>query len=77
MPTNCGTPATPTHAFLHDEKFDLSAIFGALRTDAFYIGADSQPETALSTLAEAVAIRAGRDRGRLQTAKGRIHVGVE
>lgn len=41
------------------------------------IGADSQPETALSILAEALAIRAGRDGGRLQGSKGRIHVGVE
>ena len=98
----------------HDEKFDLPAILGALRTDAFYIGAlgsrknqekrrarlleagvaeeqlarisgpcgldigaDSQPETAMSILAEALAVRAGRDGGRLQVARGRIHVGVE
>lgn len=98
----------------HDEKFDLPAILGALKTDCFYIGAlgsrknqekrkarlleaavpeeqlariagpcgldigaDSQPETALSILAEALAFRAGRDGGHLQTAKGRIHVGAE
>ena len=98
----------------HDEKFDLPAILGALRTDAFYIGAlgsrknqeqrrvrlleagvaeeqlarisgpcgldigaHSQPETALSILAEALARRAGRDGGRLEAARGRIHVGAE
>ena len=52
----------------------LSRICGPCGLD---LGADSQPETALSILAEAVAIRAGRDGGRLQGSKGRIHVGVE
>ena len=37
------------------------------------IGADSQPETALSILTEIVAVRAGRDGGRLASAKQRIH----
>jgi xanthine dehydrogenase accessory factor len=41
------------------------------------IGADTQPETALSILGEILALRAGRDGGRLQTAKQRIHVEVE
>jgi xanthine dehydrogenase accessory factor len=41
------------------------------------IGADSQPETALSILAEIVAVRAGRDGGRLKTAKQRIHASVD
>jgi xanthine dehydrogenase accessory factor len=41
------------------------------------IGADSQPETALSMLAEIVAVRAGRDGGRLKTAKQRIHASVD
>jgi xanthine dehydrogenase accessory factor len=41
------------------------------------IGADSQPETALSMLAEIVAVRAGREGGRLKTAKKRIHVEVD
>ena len=41
------------------------------------LGADSQPETALSMLAEIVAVRAGREGGRLKTAKQRIHAGVD
>jgi xanthine dehydrogenase accessory factor len=41
------------------------------------IGADSQPETALSMLGEVVAVRAGRDGGRLKTAKQRIHASVD
>jgi xanthine dehydrogenase accessory factor len=41
------------------------------------IGADSQPETALSMLAEIVAVRTGREGGRLKTAKQRIHASVD
>jgi xanthine dehydrogenase accessory factor len=41
------------------------------------VGADSQPETALSILAEIVAVRAGRDGGRLKAAKKRIHAEVD
>jgi xanthine dehydrogenase accessory factor len=41
------------------------------------IGADSQPETALSMLGEIVAVRAGRDGGRLKSAKKRIHASVD
>jgi xanthine dehydrogenase accessory factor len=41
------------------------------------LGADSQPETALSILAEILAVRAGRDGGRLKTAKQRIHAAVD
>jgi xanthine dehydrogenase accessory factor len=37
------------------------------------LGADSQPETALSILAEIVALRAGRSGGRLRDSKRRIH----
>jgi len=37
------------------------------------IGAESQPETALSILAEALAVRMGRDGGRLKESKKRIH----
>jgi xanthine dehydrogenase accessory factor len=49
----------------------LARISGPCGLD---IGAESQPETALSIVAEILAKRAGRDGGRLQTAKGRIHV---
>ena len=41
------------------------------------IGADSQEETALSILAEILAVRAGRAGGPLKSAKKRIHVEVE
>jgi xanthine dehydrogenase accessory factor len=37
------------------------------------IGADSQPETALSILAEVLAVRMGRDGGKLRESKKRIH----
>ena len=37
------------------------------------IGAESQPETALSILAEVLAVRMGRDGGRLQKSTQRIH----
>ncbi len=40
------------------------------------IGAITPAETAVSILAEILALRAGRDGGRLQTAKGRIHAEV-
>jgi len=97
----------------HDDKFDLPALTGALRTQAFYIGAlgsrrnqerrrarlleegvseddleriagpcgldigaQTPAETALSILAEILAVRAGRDGGRLQVAAGRIHAEV-
>jgi xanthine dehydrogenase accessory factor len=98
----------------HDDKFDEPALVGALRTEAFYIGAlgsrrnqerrkerlleagvaetdierimgpcgldvgaDTQEETALSILAEILAVRAQRDGGFLKDAKQRIHVEVE
>jgi xanthine dehydrogenase accessory factor len=41
------------------------------------IGADSQAETALSILAEILAVRARREGGPLKTAKQRIHAEVE
>ena len=98
----------------HDDKFDEPALIGALRTEAFYIGAlgsrrnqerrrerlleagvaeddiarimgpcgldvgaDTQEETALSILAEIVAVRAQREGGFLKDAKKPIHVEVE
>jgi xanthine dehydrogenase accessory factor len=41
------------------------------------LGADSQEETALSILAEILAVRAGRQGGPLKTAKQRIHAAVD
>jgi xanthine dehydrogenase accessory factor len=52
----------------------LARISGPCGLD---LGADSQPETAISILAEALAVRAGRDGGKLEQARGRIHAGAE
>ena len=41
------------------------------------VGADTQAETALSILAEILAVRAGRDGGSLKSAKKRIHAEVD
>jgi xanthine dehydrogenase accessory factor len=49
---------------------DLDRISGPAGLD---IGADSPAETALSMLAEAFAVRAGRDGGRLKDSRRRIH----
>jgi xanthine dehydrogenase accessory factor len=40
------------------------------------LGAESQPETAVSILAEIIAVRNARDGGKLQQSKQRIHVEV-
>jgi xanthine dehydrogenase accessory factor len=48
----------------------LDRIHGPCGLD---IGAESQPETALSMLAEVLAVRTGRDGGQLQKSKQRIH----
>ena len=50
---------------------DLDRIAGPCGLD---VGADSPAETALSILAEILAVRAGRPGGPLRTAKTRIHV---
>ena len=97
----------------HENRFDIPALIGALRSDAFYvgalgarrnqerrrarlleeglseneieriagptgldIGAESPAETAISILGEILAVRAGREGGRLKTSKGRIHAEV-
>jgi xanthine dehydrogenase accessory factor len=56
------------------EEEALDRIMGPCGLD---IGADSQEETALSMLAEVLAVRAQREGGFLKTAKQRIHVEVE
>jgi xanthine dehydrogenase accessory factor len=53
---------------------DLDRIAGPCGLD---LGAESQPETALSILAEIVATRNSREGGRLKAAKTRIHVPEE
>jgi xanthine dehydrogenase accessory factor len=52
---------------------DLARISGPCGLD---VGAESQAETALAILAEALAVRAGRDGGPLRLAKQRIHAEV-
>jgi xanthine dehydrogenase accessory factor len=52
---------------------ELERISGPAGLD---VGAESPAETALSMLAEALAVRAGRDGGRLKDASHRIHAGT-
>jgi xanthine dehydrogenase accessory factor len=105
--------ATAIVVLTHDDKFDVPMLSGALRTDAFYvgalgsrrnqerrrerlleagvdeasldrisgpagldIGAHTPAETAISMLAEMMAVRVGRDGGRLRESSGRIHAEV-
>jgi xanthine dehydrogenase accessory factor len=53
------------------DEGDLDRLSGPSGLD---LGASTPPETALSILAEAVAVRAGRTGGRLGESSGRIHV---
>jgi xanthine dehydrogenase accessory factor len=55
------------------EEADLERISGPCGLD---LGAESQPETAISILAEIIAVRNNRDGGKLQQSKQRIHVEV-
>jgi xanthine dehydrogenase accessory factor len=55
------------------DESELERIAGPCGLD---IGAESQPETAMSILAEIVAVRNGREGGKLQQSKQRIHVEV-
>jgi len=55
------------------EESELERISGPCGLD---LGAESQPETAVSILAEIIAVRNDRDGGKLQQSKRRIHVEV-
>ena len=55
------------------DEAELERISGPCGLD---LGAESQPETAVSILAEIIAVRNGRDGGKLQQSKQRIHVEV-
>jgi xanthine dehydrogenase accessory factor len=105
--------STAVVVLTHENRFDIPALIGALRSEAFYvgalgarrnqerrrarlleeglsedeidriagptgldIGAESPAETAISILGEILAVRAGRDGGRLKASKGRIHAEV-
>jgi xanthine dehydrogenase accessory factor len=98
----------------HEERFDVPALVGALRSSAFYVGAigsrrtqesrrerlieegltdddlarisgptgldlgaETPAETAVSIIAEILAVRAGRSGGRLRDASGRIHAELQ
>jgi xanthine dehydrogenase accessory factor len=55
------------------DESELERISGPCGLD---LGAESQPETAVSILAEIIAVRNAREGGKLQQSKQRIHVEV-
>jgi xanthine dehydrogenase accessory factor len=55
------------------DEAELDRISGPCGLD---LGAESQPETAISILAEIIAVRNDREGGKLQQSKQRIHVEV-
>jgi xanthine dehydrogenase accessory factor len=55
------------------DESELERISGPCGLD---LGAESQPETAVSILAEIIAVRNSREGGKLQRSKQRIHVEV-
>lgn len=60
---------------LLEEGLDEDALARLSGPSGLDLGASTPPETALSILGEAVAVRAGRSGGRLAASSGRIHAG--
>ena len=60
---------------LLEEGLDEDALARLSGPSGLDLGASTPPETALSILGEAVAVRAGRSGGRLAESSGRIHAG--